>query len=118
MMVENVIKNEVNDGKLVWVGDKIYFLFDQSKNMCLNFWVYDIKNKFFKQIIKFKDFDIFFMLVGLDDFVFEVGGSLYFMDFVIEKYKVVNVNVISDLLVEMLQCKDVSRSIVNMIVFL
>ena len=114
MTTKNITDNEANDGKPAWAGDKIYFLSDQSKNMRLNLWAYDTKNKTSKQITRFKDFDISFMSAGPDDLVFEAGGNLYLMNLATEKYKEVKVNVISDLSAEMPQRKDVSRSIANM----
>lgn len=114
MTAENITQNEANDGKPAWAGDKIYFLSDQSKNMRLNLWAYDTKTKSSKQITQFQDFDISFMSAGPSDLVFEAGGTLYLMNLQTEKYKAVEVQVISDLSAEMPQRKDVSKNIANM----
>lgn len=111
---ENITNNNANDGKPAWVGDKIYFLSDQSMNMRLNIWVYDIKTKISSQITTFDDFDISYMSAGSRDIVFEAGGSLYLMDLNSQQYKPVTVNVVSDLSVEMVKSKDVSKNIRNM----
>ena len=58
---ENITKNNAIDGKPAWVGDKVYFLSDQAKNMRLNIWVYDTKTKTSSQVTKFDDFDISYM---------------------------------------------------------
>lgn len=108
---ENITKNKANDGKPAWVGGKVYFLSDQGKNMRLNIWVYDTSTKAISQITHFDDFDISFMSAGSQDIVFEVGGILYLMDLESRKYKPVNVNVVSDLSVEMPTRKDVSKNI-------
>ncbi len=111
---ENITDNNANDGKPAWVGDKVYFLSDQAKNMRLNIWVYDTKTKTSSQITNFDDFDISYMSAGNRDIVFEAGGSLYLMDVKSQQYKPVTVNVVSDLSVEMPTSKDVSKNIRNM----
>ena len=111
---QNITNNNANDGKPAWVGDKIYFLSDQAKNMRLNIWVYDTKTKTSSQIIKFDDFDISYMSAGNQDIVFEAGGILYLMNVNNQQYKPVTVNVVSDLSVEMPTAKDVSKNIQNM----
>jgi tricorn protease len=98
---ENITKNDAIDGKPAWVGNKIYFLSDRDENMRLNIWVYDINTKQTSQITKIKDFDITHMSAGKTDIVFEAGGTLYLMDLATQKYKPVEVNVISDLSVEL-----------------
>ncbi|MCU0646168.1 MAG: Tricorn protease like protein, partial [bacterium] len=111
---ENITNNSANDGKPAWVGDKVYFLSDQAKNMRLNIWVYDTKTKTSSQITKFDDFDISYMSAGNRDIVFEAGGNLYLMDLNSQQYKPVTVNIVSDLSVEMPTAKDVSKNIQNM----
>lgn len=111
---ENITNNNANDGKPAWVGDKVYFLSDQGKNMRLNIWVYDTKTKASSQITNFDDFDISYMAAGNRDIVFEKGGVLYLMDNASQQYKSVTVNVVSDLSVEMPTSKDVSKNIQNM----
>ena len=113
---ENITNNTANDGKPVWAGDKVYFLSDQAENMRLNIWEYDTKLKEAKQITQFNDFDISFLSAGPNDIVFEMGGDLYLMNLATLKYKKVEVNVISDLSVEMPQSKDLSSQISNMTV--
>jgi len=111
---ENITRNNATDGKPAWVGDKIFFLSDQAKNMRLNIWVYDTKTKTSSQITDFDDFDISYMSAGNRDIVFEAGGTLYLMSVDSRQYKPVTVNVVSDLSVEMPTSKDVSRNIRNM----
>lgn len=111
---ENITKNEANDGKPAWVDDKVYFLSDQDAKMRRNVWVYDTKSKQAKQITQFKDFDITYMSAGKKDLVFEAGGKLYLLDTGTQKYKEVQVKVVSDLSVEMPHTVNVSRRINNM----
>lgn len=111
---ENITKNEANDGKPAWVNDKIYFLSDQGAKMRRNIWAYDRKTKQASQLTKFKDFDITYMSASTTDLVFEAGGKLYLMDLNSQKFKEVQVNVVSDLSVEMPKSVNVSRRINNM----
>jgi tricorn protease len=111
---ENITKNDATDGKPAWVGDKIYFLSDRDENMRLNIWVYDTKTKQISQVTKIKDFDITHMSAGKSDIVFEAGGTLYLMDLATLKYKPVEVNVISDLSVELPRSENVGSRINNM----
>lgn len=111
---ENITNNEVNDGKPAWAGDKIYFLSDQGKNYRLNIYAYDTQAKTTKQVTEFQNFDISFMSAGPSELVYEMGGQLYLMDLSDESSKPININVISDLSIEMEQRKDVSKNISNM----
>jgi len=111
---ENITNNHANDGKPAWVGDRVYFLSDQGKNMRLNIWSYDTKTKASSQITQFDDFDISFMSAGNRDIIFEVGGMMYLMDLMSQDFQPVMVNIVSDLSVEMPRSKDVSKRINNM----
>src|SRR5882672_5732645 len=110
---ENITNNLANDGKPAWVGNKIYFLSDQAKNMRLNIWTYDIPTKTAKQLTNFNDFDITYFSAGANDLVFENGGVLYLMDLASEKYKEVKVEVVSDLSVEISKMKNVEKNILD-----
>ena len=111
---ENMTRNKANDGKPAWVGDKVYFLSDQGKNMRLNIWMYDTKTKTSSQVTDFDDFDIAFMSAGKNELVFEAGGILYLMNLTNHEYKPVTVHVVSDLSAEMVRSVDVSSRISNM----
>ncbi|MDZ7608960.1 MAG: hypothetical protein U5K79_26060 [Cyclobacteriaceae bacterium] len=110
---ENITNNLANDGKPAWVGDKIYFLSDQDKNMRLNIWAYDISSKSAKQLTNFTDFDIAYFSAGAKDLVFENGGILYLMDLATEKFQPVKVEVVSDLSLEISKIKNVEKSILS-----
>ncbi|MFW5773478.1 MAG: S41 family peptidase [Tangfeifania sp.] len=110
---ERITENKANDGKPVWAGNKIYFLSDRDENMRLNIWEYDTNSKVKKQVAFFEDFDISFISGGPEEIVFEMGGDLYLMDLESQNYKKTDINVVSDLSVEMPQSKDVSKNIAN-----
>lgn len=112
--VTNVTNNTANDGQPAWTKNKLYFLSDQAADMRLNIWSHDPVSGENKQITRFKDFDISRMSAGPNDLIFEVGGTLYLMDLATEKYAPVNINVVSDLSVEMARAVDVSDRISGM----
>ncbi|MDX1666865.1 MAG: Tricorn protease like protein, partial [Saprospiraceae bacterium] len=111
---ERITDHPGNDGKPAWAGDKVYFLSDRGDNMRLNLWAYDTQNGQFEQITNFRDFDISNMSAGPEDIVFEQGGNMYLLDLESHDYRQVDVNVVSDLSVEMPRAVDVSKQISNM----
>lgn len=111
---ENITNNHATDGKPAWVGDQIFFLSDQGEQMRHNVWVYDTKQKKASQLTFLKDFDISFLSAGSDELVFEAGGSLYLMDAASKEYNPVEINVVSDLSLEMPRSVNVSKRIRNM----
>lgn len=112
--VTNVTDNTANDGQPAWANNKLYFLSDQAADMRLNIWSHDPATGENQQVTRFKDFDISRLNVGPDELIFEVGGTLYLMDLATEKYAPVEVNVVSDLSVEMARSVDVSGRISGM----
>ncbi len=111
---ENITNNTANDGKPSWADSEIFFLSDQGENMRLNVWVYNTESKSTTQITSFTDFDVSYMSAGSGDLVFEAGGVLYLMDISTRQYNPVDVNVISDLAVEIPAKKNVSNAIRSM----
>ncbi len=112
-VAENITNTTATEGKPAWIGNFIYFLSDRGKHMRHNVWKYNLNDKSFKQITSFTDFDITHMSAGKKDIIFEMGGSLYLMDIKTEKFKKVDVNVISDLSIEMPRKKRVGKQITN-----
>ncbi|MDZ7805735.1 MAG: PDZ domain-containing protein [Gracilimonas sp.] len=112
--VKKVTDNEYNDGKPAWFGDKVYFLSDQGSNFRLNIWEYDTTDESMSQVTNFEDFDISFLSAGPEDLVFEMGGDLYLMDPETQSYKVVEIDVVSDLSKEMPREISVINNIRNM----
>lgn len=109
----NVTNNHANDGKPAWAGDHVYFLSDQAEDMRRNLWRHDPKTGQNKQITHYKDFDITYLSAGPQDLVYEVGGTLYRMDLKDLKPQEVNVQIVSDLSVEMPRVVNVSSNITN-----
>ena len=102
-----------NDGKPAWAGDKVYFLSDRGDNFRLNIWSYTPSGRAFTQVTEFKDFDISYISAGPSELVFEAGGTVYLMDLDTEKYRAVEIDVVSDLSVEIPRTVDVSRQVSN-----
>ena len=111
---ENITNNLANDGQPAWSGNSVYFLSDQGVNMRRNIWRYNTESKETKQITTFADFDIAYMSAGEKDLAFEVGGELYVLDLDTEKYETIEINVVSDLSVEIPKLINVGSSIQNM----
>ena len=93
---DNITNNIANDELPMWGENKIYFLSDRSDNKRNNIWSYDLTSKQTKQITNFDDFDIRFPSIGNGQIVFEAGGLLYLLDLATEKYREVNINVVTD----------------------
>jgi tricorn protease len=93
---ENITNNIAGDEIPMWSGNKIYFLSDRGENKRNNIWCYDLSNKQTKQVTNFNEFDIRFPSIGNNEIVFEAGGLLYLLDLTTEKYREVNINVVTD----------------------
>ena len=111
---ENITQSLAIEGKPAWVGEKLFFLSDRGQHMRLNVWEYDPANKQSTQITFLEDFDISSLSASQGELVFEAGGRLYLMDAESKSYKAVDVQVVSDLSLEMPRREDVSKSIRNM----
>jgi len=112
--VKNLTENEFNDGQPAWGGDTLYFLSDQGPNFRLNVWKYDPVDGELTQITAYDEFDISFLSAGPEELVFEVGGSLYLMDLATEEVREIEVNVVSDLSLEIPKRLDVSGDVSGM----
>lgn len=93
---ENITNNVAGDEIPMWSGNKIYFLSDRGENKRNNIWCYDLSTKQTKQVTNFDKFDIRFPSTGNNEIVFEAGGLLYLLDLSTEKYREVNINVVTD----------------------
>jgi len=93
---ENISRSATNDEFPMWSGNKIYYLSDRGPEMRANVWSYNLDTKENRQITKFTDFDIHFPSLGPADIVFENGGELYLMSLADEKYRPVQVRLVTD----------------------
>jgi len=93
----NLTNSDANDDYPMWHGETLYFLSDRGPNQRQNIWKYDIKTEKISQVTDFKDYDITVPAIGPKDIVFEAGGRLYLLDLEIEKYREVEIEVVTDL---------------------
>lgn len=110
---ENITNNAANDEFPMWTGSKIYYLSDRGENKRSNIWVYDLNTKQTKQITNFNGFDIHFPSIGNNEIVFEAGGSIYLLELKTEKYREVNINVVTDESTLMARNENVEKMIQN-----
>lgn len=110
---EQITKPDANYEFPMWHGDKIYFLSDAGTENRANIWSYDINSKEKKQITKFTDYDIHFPSLGPAEIIFEAGGKLYLLGLNDEKYREVNVKVVTDGITLMPKLENVSKLIQN-----
>jgi len=110
----NITTSLAIEGKPAWVGEKLFFLSDRGEKMRLNVWEYDSGEKKATQVTFMKDFDISSLSASQNELVFEAGGTLYLMDAATKAYEPVDVQVVSDLSLEMPRSVDVSKGIRNM----
>jgi len=111
---ENITNSHAIEGKPAWVGDQLFYLSDAGENMRLNVWLYDMEEKKGKQLTFLEDFDISSLSASNSELIFEAGGSLYLMDAISKKYDAVEINVLSDLSLEMPRSVKVGENIRNM----
>ena len=95
-MAENISQSTTNDEFPMWSGNKIYYLSDRGAELRANIWFYSLDTKENRQITKFTDFDIHFPSLGPSDIVFENGGQLFLMSLADEKYRPVQVQLVTD----------------------
>lgn len=93
---ENISRSATNDEFPMWSGNKIYYLSDRGPEMRANVWSHNLATKENRQITKFTDFDIHFPSLGPADIVFEKGGELYLLSLADEKYRPVQVKLVTD----------------------
>ena len=95
---KNINNNSANDEIPMWSGNTIYYLSDQGPVQRFNLWAYDIKSEETRQVTKFQDFDVSLPAQGTDEIVFEAGGNIYLLNKKSENYKMVQIDVLSDMI--------------------
>jgi tricorn protease len=80
----------------MWHGEALYFLSDRDENKRFNIWACDLKHDKFRQVTFFKEFDVHFPSIGPGDIIFEDAGRLYLLDLQTEKYREVEIRVLTD----------------------
>ena len=93
--IVKVPRDNSNDSDPMWIGDKIYFLSDRNGPVSL--FLYDVKTKEVKELLKNEGFDIKSASAGPGGVVYEKLGSLNVYDFASGKSKRIDVRVAGDL---------------------
>jgi tricorn protease len=109
----NINNNPSDDEFPMWSGNKIYYLSDSGPDLRTNIWSCDLAAKKHKQITKFTDFDIHFPSLGPSDIVFEEGGRLHLLSLADEKYREVEVKLVTDEITLMPKVEKVAGLIQN-----
>lgn len=82
----------------MWHKDKIYYMSDRGSEQRNNIWVYNTKTKTNEQVTSYTDFDIHWPSIGPSEIVYEANGDMYLLDLNTHKSRMVNINVITDLI--------------------
>jgi tricorn protease len=93
---KNVTDFAANDAQPMWHGKTLYFISDRGSATRYNLWAWNSESGDLRQITRFKEFDVRFPAIGPSDLVFENGGSLYLMSLSDEKYKSIEIDVVTD----------------------
>jgi tricorn protease len=96
LTARNLTRSPAADSNPMWHGDTLYFLSDRDENKRANIWTCDLKHDKFRQVTFFKEFDVHFPSIGPGDIVFENAGRLYLLDLQTEKYREVEIRVLTD----------------------
>src|SRR6266850_820306 len=108
---KNITGNDAANSLPMWRGSTLYCLSDRDKNKRANIWAYDTKTSRFRQVTTFDEFDTHFPSIGPEDMVFENGGRLYLLNLETEKYREVNIQVLTDRATLKPRLEDVSKSV-------
>ena len=96
LTARNLTHSPAADSNPMWHGETLYFLSDRDENKRANIWACDLKRDKFRQVTFFKEFDVHFPSIGPGDIVFENAGRLYLLDLQTEKYREVEIRVVTD----------------------
>ena len=96
LTARNLTRSPAADSNPMWHGDTLYFLSDRDENKRANIWACDLKRDKVRQVTFFKEFDVHFPSIGPGDIVFENAGRLYLLDLQTEKYREVEIRVLTD----------------------
>jgi len=110
---ENISNTIAGSEMPMWSGDKIYYLSDRGDDLRANIWVYDTKAKTTTQVTNYKDFDIHFPAIGPKEIVYEAGGNMVLLDLATYKTRIVNINVVTDLITVKPRSEEVSKYATN-----
>jgi len=96
LTARNVTANTANDAQPMWHGSTLYFLSDRDDAKRANIWALDVASGAVRQVTRFAEADVRFPAIGPSDIVFEAAGRLWLLDLATERYREVEVEVVTD----------------------
>jgi tricorn protease len=96
LRARNLTQSAAAESIPMWHGTTLYFLSDRDQNKRFNLWAYESNRQTFRQVTRFKDYDVHFPSIGPSEIVFENAGRLYLLDLKTEKSREVQITVTTD----------------------
>lgn len=110
---ENISNTDAGVELPMWHKDKIYYMSDRGPEQRDNIWVYNTKTKKHEQVTSYTGFDIHWPSIGPSEIVYEANGDMYLLDLNTHQSRVVNINVITDLMTVKPRKESVSDHVTN-----
>jgi tricorn protease len=110
---ENISNTTAGVELPMWHKDRIYYMSDRGPEQRDNIWVYDTKTKKHEQVTSYTDFDIHWPSIGPSEIVYEANGNMYLLDLATHQSRIVNINVITDLMTVKPRKEGVSDHVTN-----
>ncbi len=111
---ENITNTNAGCELPMWHGDRIYYMSNRGAEQRDNIWMYDTRTKKTEQITSYEDFDIHFPSIGPSEIVYEANGQMYLLDLKTHESRIVQINVVTDLISVKPKTESVSTYITNM----
>jgi tricorn protease len=96
MTARNITHSDAAESVPMWHGQTLYFISDRDQDKRANIWAYDTRKDRFRQVTRFKDYDVHLPSIGPNDLVFENAGRLYLLDLETEKHHEVEIQAVTD----------------------
>lgn len=104
-----ITDDPATDDLPMWHGRTVYFVSDRGPTGHFNLWAYSMDSQKVRQVTQFTDMDVLSAGIGPADLVFEAGGRLYVLDLETERYRTIDVNIVTDLATLKPQNKNVGK---------
>src|SRR5690606_30854001 len=95
-LLQEVTRENCNDVKPVWLGNKVYFLSDRDKTV--NIFSYNVSDKSIEKLTNFKDFDIRTLTGNGSELSFEYQGKVHILNTDTKKVNTLSIAVQNDAL--------------------
>src|SRR5690606_40896057 len=95
-LLQEVTRENCNDVKPVWLGNKVYLLSDRDKTV--NIFSYNVSDKSIEKLTNFKDFDIRTLTGNGSELSFEYQGKVHILNTDTKKVNTLSIAVQNDAL--------------------